>query len=137
MSRKDGEPFIVLVADDDDEVRSIFCIYIRRKGFAVVEASTGVEAVEKSKLRRPSLILMDLSMPEMDGIAAARVIRQDETLREIPIVFITAHGDYGIRLFGESGVIDNGGPIEYLPKPTEFLQLDELLKKYSGRQSLS
>lgn len=123
----------VLLADDDDDIRNMLCTFMRKKGLGVVEARTGVEAVEEATLRPPSLILMDLSMPGMDGIEAARRIRR-KAAGNVPIVFLTAHGNYGIRLFGESELIDSQEPFEYLTKPLDLSLLDEILNKYlNGR----
>lgn len=127
-----GVALNILVVDDDDDIRELLCQFLRSRGVNTVEGRNGVEAVNAARLSPPDLIFMDLSMPEMDGIAAARLLRQDERLREVPIIFLTAHGAYGIRLFEGLDGIDSGGKIEYLPKPVHISQLDEILKEYGG-----
>ena len=130
MGSKESQPFTVLIAEDDDDIRFLLRKFMGSRGIRVVEAETGIEAVEAARLGHPSLILMDLSMPGIDGIEASRRIRRDVSLRNVPIVFLTAHGDYGIRLFGESELMDAGGPFEYLTKPLDPSLLEGILDKY-------
>jgi CheY-like chemotaxis protein len=125
-------PVTVLVADDDDDTRHIVCKILERNDVITVGARNGREAVDAAQRSAPALIFMDLSMPELDGIAAARLIRLDERLRDIPIVFLTAHGHYGIKLFEDLTGIDTGGPLEYLAKPVGRAELDDMLRKYVG-----
>ena len=76
----------------------------------------------------PSLIVMDLSMPRMDGIDAAREMRLVKELRDVPILFVTAHGELGMDLFMRAGEL-GGAPIEYLPKPIDNAQLVETIRR--------
>lgn len=132
MAHGEGRGPVVLIVEDDDETRYLFSMLVRKKGFSPVEARNGVEALEAAESQRPAVIFMDLSMPEMDGITAARRLRQDESLKDIPIIFLTAHGEYGIRLFSQGGITDVGGPTEYLTKPVDLSALEAMLNIYSG-----
>ena len=80
----------VLVVDDIDDARELFGYVLRWSGFQVVEAASGAEAVQQACAHVPSVILMDLFMPGVDGVTAARQIKEDPRLRHIPIIAWTA-----------------------------------------------
>ena len=94
-------------------------------GYSVVEASDGEQAVELAVQKRPALILMDLSLPKLDGLAATRQIRQHRGVRKIPIVAVSAHDSPESR----SEALEAGCD-EYVTKPIDFDQLDRLLKRF-------
>ena len=75
----------VLVVDDDAHIRDVVCFALRREGFDVLEASTGRAAVEKFEAEQPDLIVLDVLMPEGDGIAVCKQIRQSSIA---PIIFL-------------------------------------------------
>jgi two-component system, cell cycle response regulator DivK len=95
---------LVLVVDDYQDAREMYAEYLSFSGFRVVEAGTGTEAVEKALALRPDVILMDLSLPGMDGWAATRQLKSDERTRRIPVVALTGHAlagaSEGARLAG-------------------------------------
>jgi CheY-like chemotaxis protein len=93
-------------------------------GYSVVEASDGEQAVELAVQERPALILMDLSLPKLDGLAATRQIRQHRGVSKIPIVAVSAHDSAESR----SEALEAGCD-EYVTKPIDFDQLDRLLKR--------
>jgi CheY-like chemotaxis protein len=82
---------LVLVVDDVDHGREIFAEYLEYRGFRVATAADGLEAIEKAFELRPDVILMDLSLPGIDGWEATRRLKQDERTRDIPIIALTAH----------------------------------------------
>jgi two-component system, cell cycle response regulator DivK len=82
---------LVLVVDDVDHGREIFAEYLEFRGFRVATAADGLEALEKAFELRPDVILMDLSLPGIDGWEATRRLKQDERTRHIPIIALTAH----------------------------------------------
>jgi CheY-like chemotaxis protein len=97
----------VLVADDSDDVRELVAMELRLSGYEVVEAKDGAQAVELAKQSRPALILMDVSMPGMDGLSAARLIRSIKELCRVVIVAFSAHASGGSRRLAlESGCDD-------------------------------
>ncbi|NUO39981.1 MAG: response regulator [Gemmatimonadaceae bacterium] len=81
----------VLLVEDNEDNRIIYSTVLRHTGYAVVEALDGVQALELARSVRPDLILMDISIPEIDGWEATRILRQDAETRDIPIVALTAH----------------------------------------------
>jgi two-component system cell cycle response regulator DivK len=82
---------LVLVVDDVAHGREIFAEYLEFRGFRVATAEDGIEAMEKAFDLRPDVILMDLSLPGIDGWEATRRLKQDERTRKIPIIALTAH----------------------------------------------
>jgi len=83
-----------MVVDDTADVRELMALELRSQGYDVVEAADGREAVELAKQKCPDLILMDIQMPEVDGLEAARLIREIKGLCRMPIVAFSAYG-YG------------------------------------------
>jgi two-component system, cell cycle response regulator DivK len=86
-----GMPPLVLVVDDVAHGREIFAEYLEFRGFRVATAEDGFEAMEKAFELRPDVILMDLSLPGIDGWEATRRLKQDDRTRSIPIIALTAH----------------------------------------------
>jgi two-component system cell cycle response regulator DivK len=82
---------LVLIVDDYAEGREICAEYLAFRGFRVETAEDGVEAIEKTRELLPNVILMDLSLPRLDGWEASRVIKGDDRTRHIPIIALTAH----------------------------------------------
>lgn len=82
---------LVLVVDDVAHGREIFAEYLEFRGFRVATAADGQEAIERAFELRPDVILMDLSLPRIDGWEATRRLKQDERTADIPIIALTAH----------------------------------------------
>lgn len=134
MEEQKGAAQTIVIAEDDPDTRVLFRKLCELEGFRVVEAGDGEEAVAAARREEPALVVMDLSMPRMDGIDAAREMRRDERLREIPILFVTAHGEMGMDLYAQVAEL-GGGTLEYLPKPVDRFQLAELIRSLTGRPS--
>ena len=81
----------LLLVEDNEDNRIIYSTVLRHTGYRVVEALDGIQAVALARSVLPDLILMDISIPEMDGWEATRILRQDPTTRNIPIIALTAH----------------------------------------------
>lgn len=81
---------LVLIADDNPDSRLIFRTILETRGYAVIEATNGAEAIELARRHRPDLVLMDLMMPATTGWEAADILRHDPELSTIPVVAITA-----------------------------------------------
>lgn len=116
---------VILLVDDEKDIREVIGYFLKGEGFQVHEARDGLQAVEVSKQFQPNLILMDLSMPELDGESAAKQIRDLPQLSSVPIIFMTAYGARGMNLYSRIDTLGSG-PIEYLPKPID--DLNYLLK---------
>jgi CheY-like chemotaxis protein len=102
----------VLIVDDNDHLRQILASILRFSGYQVSEAVSGIEAIDKAVLVKPSLILLDLSLPDMSGINAARAIKKNQLTTEIPIIAFSACSR-------EEAMEDAlcAGIVDYLQKP--------------------
>jgi CheY-like chemotaxis protein len=86
---------LVLVVDDFEDNRAMYAVYLSYSGYDVVEAGDGVEAVDMATRRMPDVIVMDLSLPVMDGWEATRRLKSDDRTRHIPIIALTGHAHAG------------------------------------------
>jgi CheY-like chemotaxis protein len=82
---------LVLLADDDADVRDLFAHILVREGFGVVDADNGPDAIDKAAGLRPHVIVLDVSLPGMTGIEVVRVLRSRDATRTIPVVAMTGH----------------------------------------------
>jgi two-component system cell cycle response regulator DivK len=89
--RKRRENRLVLVVDDFEDNRSMYAAYLTYSGYDVVEAADGQQAVETASTRMPDVIVMDLTLPVMDGWEATRRLKANERTRHIPIIVLTGH----------------------------------------------
>ena len=103
---------LILVVDDYQDAREMYAEYLQFSGFRVAEARNGNEAVAQARSLKPDLILMDLSLPGMDGWEATRVLKADETTKHIPIVALTGHA-----LAGASEGARKAGCDSFVTKP--------------------
>ena len=87
----------ILIVEDNEMNRDMLSRRLERKGFEVVMAEDGAKGVDMSKSEEPDLILMDLSLPVMDGWEATSTIKADDSTKNIPIIVLTAHGMSGDR----------------------------------------
>lgn len=105
----------VLVTDDDQDIRDGIEIYLKNEGYNVIKAADGVEALEKLKNNEIHLIILDIMMPNMDGITATFKIREE---RNIPIIMLSAKAEDGDKIHGLSVGAD-----DYVTKPFHPLEL--------------
>ena len=110
MSTEQGP--LILVVDDYEDAREMYAEYLRFCGFRVAEARNGNEALEQAFTLKPNLILMDLSLPGMDGWEATRQLKAGERTRQIPIVALTGHA-----LAGASEGAKKAGCDSFVTKP--------------------
>jgi two-component system cell cycle response regulator DivK len=96
----------ILFVDDYDDIRYVACAMISIEGYEVLGASNGNEAIEMTLAHRPDLVLMDIAMPEADGLQAARAIRSHPELADIPLVAVTSFIDFYRDKAIEAGFID-------------------------------
>ena len=116
---------LFLVVEDFEDSRFMMRKLLEMAGYRVVEATDGEQAVEVAVEERPALILMDLSLPRLDGLAATRKIRKQKGLGKVPIVAVSAHDSPESR----QEALD-AGCNEYVAKPIDFDQLNTLLKRF-------
>jgi two-component system alkaline phosphatase synthesis response regulator PhoP len=106
-----GEHPVVLVVDDEDDILDLLQYNLRRDGFQTVVARDGREALRQAQHEAPDLVILDIMMPEMDGLETCRRLRQDPRLRHIPIMMLTARSGEDDHIRG----LDVGAD-SYLPK---------------------
>ena len=93
MKNDVGLGALIVIADDNDDNREMYALYLRVIGFRIAQASDGEEAVALTRDLRPSVVVLDVHMPRMNGLDAIRHIRQDLSPREMPFLVLTAHDD--------------------------------------------
>jgi signal transduction histidine kinase/ActR/RegA family two-component response regulator len=116
-----SSPLILLAEDNEVNVVTI-SDYLKAKGYRILRANNGVEAIALAQSEKPDLILMDIQMPEMDGLEAMRHIRCDANLVNVPIIALTA-----LAMAGDRDRCLEAGANAYLTKPIKLKQLTELL----------
>ncbi len=115
-------PLILLAEDNADNIHTLLN-YLQAKGFDVEIARNGIEVVENARSLHPQVILMDISMPEMDGLEATRQIRADSELATLPIIALTA-----LAMPGDRERCLAAGINEYVTKPVQLRQLVQLIQ---------
>ena len=115
----------ILIVEDNEMNRDMLSRRLIRKGFEIVMAEDGKKGVDMSKAENPDLILMDLSLPVMDGWEATSTIKADSETSSIPIIVLTAHAMAGDR---EKAL--EAGADEYDTKPIEFKRLLGKIKEF-------
>ena len=118
---------LILVVDDTRDSRELFVEFLRMTGFEADQAASGAEALDKAAALRPSAIVMDLEMPDMDGWEATRRLKADERTCSIPVVALSAHVMEGARMKAIEA-----GCSGFLPKPCYPSQVSEELKRVLG-----
>lgn len=113
----------ILLVEDNEMSRDMLSRRLARKGYDVVLAVNGSEALQRAQNDGPDLILMDLSLPDIDGWEATRRLRIDESTRSIPVIALTAHAMAGDR---EKAL--EAGCNDYDTKPIDWLRLQEKIK---------
>jgi CheY-like chemotaxis protein len=127
MNKVNGVRITILVAEDDEDNRFIMKTLLEMRGHRVVTAANGVEAIAIAERERPDLILMDLRMPLLNGLAATRQLRQHAQahLRQTPIIALSAYDPTQHR-----AVAIAAGCNEYVTKPIDYDRLENLIETY-------
>jgi CheY-like chemotaxis protein len=123
MVEKDSRDQTILVVEDSDDTRYFMRLALEDLGYLIVEAGDGKQAVDIAESEPPDLILMDLSLPVMDGLAATKRIRGSEKLAGIPIIAVTAHQESDFRNEAKAVGFD-----AYVTKPVDVDFLNELIQ---------
>ncbi|CAN5799627.1 hypothetical protein BH18ACI4_BH18ACI4_19370 [soil metagenome] len=118
---------LVLVVDDSIDNLTMLSLDLQQNGYRVATASDGEEAVKVAVMTNPDLILMDLSMPGVDGLESTRQIRESEDLKDIPVIALTAFNTDGFRRAAHQTGFDG-----YLTKPVDFSRLHDLIRRLIG-----
>ena len=122
---KSGLSKKILIVDDNQDSRELVVKILKTRGYQTIEAVDGEEALEKAVTQSPDLILMDRSIPKMDGYEVTRRLKSQEAFKDIPIVALTAHAMRGDR---EKALA--AGCEGYISKPINVRALPELITSY-------
>jgi CheY-like chemotaxis protein len=123
-----GQPteskYLILVVDDSADNLAVISLYLQHQGYRVVTANNGEDAVAVATQMLPNVILMDINLPTLDGLGATRRIRETESLRDTPVIAITAFGTEGFqRAAYDVGVSG------YLTKPIDLDRMHQLIAR--------
>jgi CheY-like chemotaxis protein len=129
MSTVTDTPRTILVVDDFDDTRLLLRTWLERRGFRVIEAENGLQAIDQAATESPDLIIMDMQMPQLDGLSATRRIRDLKLLNSVPIVAVSA---YGADQFREQALA--AGCDEYVSTPFEPATLEGIISSLVHRR---
>jgi len=115
----------ILLVEDFEDSRSSLSKLLEIEGYEVIQAVDGVQAVDLALNTRPDLILMDLSLPVVDGLSASREIRRHESTTHVPIVALSGHDVSDLH-----GQVEAAGCTDYITKPVDFDALMSVIAKY-------
>ena len=115
----------ILVAEDSYDGREMMRMLLGLKGYQVLLAENGVNAVEAALTRRPDLILLDLELPRLDGLGVIRILRSHREFRDTPIIIVSGHDPASHRQTALAA-----GCTDYLLKPIDFERLDTILEQH-------
>ncbi|MBV9064838.1 MAG: response regulator [Methylobacteriaceae bacterium] len=118
-------PKTVLIVEDNELNMKLFNDLLEAHGYATIQTKSGVEAVELARRHRPNLILMDIQLPEVSGLEVTQWLKDDDELRSIPIVAVTA-----FAMKGDEEKIRQGGCEAYLSKPISVAKFLETVRNY-------
>jgi two-component system cell cycle response regulator DivK len=119
----------VLLVEDNEDNRAIYATILQHYGYDVIEAQNGLEGVTAAEREHPDIVVMDISLPVMDGLEATRRIKSDPRTADIPILAVTAHAREKDRLRALQA-----GCNDYLAKPVEPRQLLAEVDRMLGNQ---
>ena len=122
MPDRDSRDLKVLLVEDVEDTRHFMRLELEEQGFIVFEAENGQVAVDTAAREKPDVILMDLTLPLMDGFTATKLIRQNDALKNVPVIAITAHKEDDFRADAKASGFD-----AYVTKPIDVNWLKELI----------
>ncbi len=120
---------LVLVAEDHEDTRSLLNYLLELYGCRVVEAEDGEDAVRLAVDKRPKLVLMDINLPSLDGLAATRRMRQTSALQGVPIIFLSGYAEASFR----AKALAQGGD-DFLVKPFAPNEIKRIVERHLGER---
>jgi two-component system cell cycle response regulator DivK len=117
----------VLVVEDNELNMKLFHDLLEANGYNIVQTRSGLEAIDLAREHHPDLILMDIQLPEVSGLEVTKWIKEDDELRAIPVIAVTA-----FAMKGDEERIRQGGCEAYLSKPISVTTFLETVKNYIG-----
>ena len=117
----------VLVVEDNELNMKLFHDLLEASGYNILQTRNGLEAIDIARAHRPDLILMDIQLPEVSGLEVTKWIKEDDDLRAIPVIAVTA-----FAMKGDEERIRQGGCEAYISKPISVPRFIETIKSYLG-----
>jgi two-component system cell cycle response regulator DivK len=117
----------VLIVEDNELNMKLFHDLLEAHGYATLQTKDGLEALQLARQHRPDLILMDIQLPEVSGLEVAKWIKEDDDLKAIPIIAVTA-----FAMKGDEEKIREGGCEAYIAKPISIAHFLETVKRFLG-----
>jgi two-component system cell cycle response regulator DivK len=117
----------VMIVEDNELNMKLFHDLLEANGYQTIQTRNGTEALALARSRRPDLILMDIQLPEVSGLDVTRWIKEDETIRHIPVIAVTA-----FAMKGDEERIRAGGCEAYLSKPISVTKFIETVRHFLG-----
>jgi DNA-binding response OmpR family regulator len=118
----------ILVVEDNPATRDIFGTALRHAGYDVLLAGDGETALQTARQEQPDLILLDFSLPKLDGLACLRILKLEEVTKKIPVIAVTAHGQIEYRIQASTAGADG-----YLAKPVDPREVVAAVEALVGR----
>jgi two-component system, cell cycle response regulator DivK len=125
-SRRVGAPLVLIVEDNELNMK-LFRDVLDAHGYKTLETRSGVDALGLARDYRPDLILMDIQLPEVSGLEVTKWIKDDDTLRDIPVIAVTA-----FAMKGDEQRIRDGGCEAYISKPISIVSFIETIRRFAG-----
>jgi len=123
--RRDGAVKTVLIVEDNELNMKLFHDLLEAHGYRILQTKDGMEALRLARLHKPDLILMDIQLPEVSGLQVTKWIKQDEDLKHIPVVAVTA-----FAMKGDEEKIREGGCEAYVAKPISVISFLQTVERF-------
>ena len=117
---------VILIVDDEPKNIKLFGDLLQKFGYTIIVATDGKQGVELAKARKPDLILMDIMMPNMDGLEATRILKADATTNSTPVIALTSYA-----MAGDKERILQAGCDQYITKPVDIKEFLRIVAEYS------
>ena len=121
----------ILIVEDNELNMKLFHDLLAAHGYRTIQTRNGLEALELARTHRPDLILMDIQLPEVSGLEVTKWIKEDDELRNIPVIAVTA-----FAMKGDEERIRSGGCEAYISKPISVMTFLETVHRFVGQGKL-
>ncbi len=120
-------PKTILIVEDNELNMKLFHDLLEAQGYQTIQSRDGMEALKLARLHRPDLILMDIQLPEVSGLEVTKWLKEDDELKVIPVIAVTA-----FAMKGDEEKIREGGCEDYLAKPISVVKFLDTVKRFLG-----
>ncbi|MBK9079439.1 MAG: response regulator [Hyphomicrobium sp.] len=132
VDRRGADPRLgqrtVLIVEDNELNMKLFNDLLVAHGYRIIQTRNGFDAIDLARTHRPDLILMDIQLPEISGLEVTRWLKDDENLRHIPVIAVTA-----FAMKGDEERIRSGGCEAYISKPISVMTFLETVRRFAGQ----